>query len=447
MKLAIVSSYNEECGAAFYSARLKAHLETAGHHVDILQLPVSLLRQERPRSVRIKADREVALIAQRSRSYDAILLQFEPGLFGSNGRDSYTRAMAIARAAKKTILTVHGFDRLNDSINKVSVLKGLLRLRLGPLARELKESRARGYAAKFWQAVSKSRNISVLTFCQADRTLLSRFFDVTRIHDFPITYFTQAEVEQVRNANTREGTLTRYGLSPALKYIGVVGFFGRYKGFLTAMKALEYLPDDYHLAIVGGEHPQALVAERDIGSYLSQMLAFSQYDPNEHLGRAESAESSLLGLLNRASTKQLHLTDIFEESELVHFLPTRCLKDRIHFLGQVPDDDMPPLYSALDHVVLPYIKTRSGQSGSGPATFAIEFGTPSLFSNAPVFREMARYFPGALPFFNVGNFVELAEAIGRSRHSAPETEQRRREALETFSPANMVRKYEEILAT
>lgn len=447
MKLAIVSSYNEECGAAFYSARLKCHLEAAGHQVEILRLPVSLLRQERPRSVRIKADREVALIATQSRSYDAVLLQFEPGLFGSNGRDSYTRALQIARAAKKAVLTVHGFDRLNDCIDKVSVIKGLLRLRLGPLSRELRESRARAYAAMFWKAVRRSSNIDVLTFCQADRTLLSRFFDITRIHDFPITYFTQTEVDETRASNTRENTLARYGLSPSLKYIGVVGFFGRYKGFLTAMKALEYLPEDYHLAIVGGEHPQALVAERDIGTYLSQMLAFSQYDPNSYRSPGDSHDYSLLGLLDATSARQAQLTEIFETSDLLHFMPTRCLKNRIHFLGQVPDEDMPPLYTALDHVVLPYIKTRSGQSGSGPATFAMEFGTPAVFSNAPVFREMARYYTGAMPFFNVGNFVELAEAIRRSHHSAHETEQRRRTALKRFSPANMVRKYEEILAT
>ncbi len=104
---------------------------------------------------------------------------------------------------------------------------------------------------------------------------------------------------------------------------------------------------------------------------------------------------------------------LYERSEFKYFFPTTDIKHRIHYLGQAADEDMPRFYAMLDYMVHPYMKTAEGQSGSGPATFAIEFGSRALFSNAPVFREMGQYFEGAMQFFNIGNFMELADQLQR----------------------------------
>ena len=58
-RLAIVSSYNEECGAAYYSSRLLKHFTNAGYQVDVKRLPVSCLRISRPAYIRRKGDREI----------------------------------------------------------------------------------------------------------------------------------------------------------------------------------------------------------------------------------------------------------------------------------------------------------------------------------------------------------------------------------------------------
>jgi hypothetical protein len=93
------------------------------------------------------------------------------------------------------------------------------------------------------------------------------------------------------------------------------------------------------------------------------------------------------------------------------------------------------------------MRTRTGQSGSGPATFAIEFGSKSLFTNVPVFREMERYYKNALTFFNVGNFVELAESLQRFDHFENALTRNREIALQTYNPAGMVEAYKTALAS
>lgn len=397
MRLAIVSSFDEECGPAFYTVRLRHHLTAAGHQVDVLRLPVSLLRHSGPRTLVKCADREIERIAQAASTYDGVLIQFEPGLFGAHGWRRYQRAMRIIRAAKKVILTVHGYDRIMPRPDTIG------------MAREIAEGTfsLRRYAAghyhamtgfrtaSFWRALGRMRHVSILTFCHGDRFMFERLYGATQVDDFPIVYYSREEVDALRAVHTRDEVLTRYGLDPGKKYIALAGFFGRYKGFLTAIKALEFLPDDYHLALVGGEHPQAITAEADIGPYLRQMLGFSLHERTQPQHSGPSADAHPTAVPGTLSLDEQLEAELYGHTDLKYFLPRKPLAHRVHFLGQVSDEEMPPLYLALDVFVHPYIKTQSGQSGSGPATLALEFGTRALFSNVGVFREMHRYFRGA----------------------------------------------------
>ena len=44
-----------------------------------------------------------------------------------------------------------------------------------------------------------SSHVRVLTFCRADQILLQRYFDVSRISNYPISYFDQEEVARIRD--------------------------------------------------------------------------------------------------------------------------------------------------------------------------------------------------------------------------------------------------------
>lgn len=448
-RVAIVSSYNEECGAAFYSSRLKKHLDLAGYHVDVIRLPVSLLRVTNPKFVRLKGDREIARICNEIRDYDCVLLQFEPGLYGTNAKSSYGRVEQLLRASKRAIVTVHGFERGLRKGGFFDLAGDLASGDVGKFIDEIGYKIEKIEINRFWDYVRKASHVQVMTFCRGDAVVLKRFYDVERVSDFPITYFDQEEVASIRKKVDRDAFLSRFGLDPKKKYFSVLGFLSAYKGHLTAMKALEYLPDDWHLAIVGGEHPQGIAENKDIGAYIRQMLAYYLYPEHEKHGNT-SIEMKSIGFAQKSfqatqQDRQELKEVILKKSEFKYFVMNKDVSKRIHFLGQVTDEQMPEFYTALDYVTHPYMRTREGQSGSGPATMAIEFGSKSLFTNAPVFREMNQYFDGAMQMFNIGNFVELAEAMQRYDNFEPQLRASRETALKTYNPVGMIEAYRTLM--
>jgi glycosyltransferase involved in cell wall biosynthesis len=461
-RAAIVSSYNEECGAAYYSSRLLKHLGAAGYQVEVKRLPVSLLRMRSPAFVRRKGNQEIERIAREIAGFDVVFLQFEPGLYGSSNAISYRRVRRLLAAARNVVITVHGFNRqMNASRSLVTVGHNLVKFRPVDAVLTLIEGGLDPTIAAFWEYVRRSRHVKVMTFNRGDQILLQRFFDLKRIANYPICYFDQEEVGEIKHSLDREAFLAQYGLDPAFKYFAVCGFFAQYKGHLTAMKALEFLPADWRLVIVGGEHPQGLEAGKDIGGYLRQLMTFPlavdrpaadgeleiERGPGGRLSNLADLRSMWSGNVVRSDhLYRRELRDrLFRYSEFKYFFPTSEIKHRIHYLGQAADEDMPRFYAALDYMVHPYMKTKEGQSGSGPATFAIEFGSRALFSNAPVFREMGHYFEGAMQFFNIGNFMELADQLQRFDGFEDVLTDKRNSALQQYNPKGMVEAYRQLI--
>lgn len=453
-RVAIVSSYNEECGAAYYSTRLLKHLQAAGYEVEVKRLPVSLLRMHSPSFIRRKGDQEIARIAREIADFDAVFLQFEPGLYGTRSKTSYSRVLRLLKAAKSAVLTIHGFDRQMSTRSLTAFTGNMLHFKPAAAVMGLIEGSIDPVFENFWSYVRKSSHVKVMTFNRGDQVLLQRFFDLRQITNYPICYFDQEEVGEVRASLDRERFLAQYGLDPKYKYFAVCGFFANYKGHLTAMKALEFLPEDWRLVLVGGEHPQALEPGRDIGGYVRQLLSFPLAVDRPSSDNSLEIEGGVRGLKNMLGgpvvrSDQVYRRELreklFAKSEFKYFFPTSEIKHRIHYLGQASDEEMPKFYAMLDYVVHPYMRTKEGQSGSGPATFALEFGSRALFSNAPVFREMGLYFEGAMQYFNIGNFMELADQLQRFDGFEPGLAAKRRLAIETYNPKGMIEAYRQLI--
>ena len=58
---------------------------------------------------------------------------------------------------------------------------------------------------------------------------------------------------------------------------------------------------------------------------------------------------------------------------------------------------------------------------------------------------MGRYFEGAMQYFNIGNFMELADQLQRFHSFEPALAAKRRIALETYNPKGMVEAYRRLL--
>lgn len=80
----------------------------------------------------------------------------------------------------------------------------------------------------------------------------------------------------------------------------------------------------------------------------------------------------------------------------------------IEFLGYVPEERIPDLYSSTSILVLPY---DSATGSSGPAHQACEFGVPIVSADIPDFRTMASAEDMAIRFYRPGDAADLAEQL------------------------------------
>ena len=87
------------------------------------------------------------------------------------------------------------------------------------------------------------------------------------------------------------------------------------------------------------------------------------------------------------------------------------MRDRIHFIGSVDDDQLNNWIAASDFVVLPYLNTESGTKRLRPFALAVEIGQQCFFGSAAVFRAQDFIKSTSSFSFDSANPIELAYLI------------------------------------
>ena len=180
------------------------------------------------------------------------------------------------------------------------------------------------------------------------------------------------------------------------KLIGVFGFLGRYKGFDTVVRALHHLPEEYHLLIFGGVHPNEIRRHQPIDPVVSSLFDAGYIDTSvvERTRTSPGASAPAISVAVDGSMRDL----------LVEH--PKDLSSRIHFLGAQSDADFVSGMVVCDAVVFPYLEV--GQSSSGPISQSLELGCRVIASRTHTFLQFARYHPDTIEFFDIGNHLELA---------------------------------------
>ena len=197
--------------------------------------------------------------------------------------------------------------------------------------------------------------------------------------------------------------IERWNIPPEAKVIGTFGFLSEYKGIEVAIRSLRHLPKDYHLMIVGGLHPEDIALRTIEQPYLRRLLAEISNDDPAGIPSAPSSNEVRAGRPHRRANKDL--------------------ARRIHFCGSPGNQEFNQLLAGCDIVVLPYAEV--GQTSSGPAALALDMQLPLICSRTNCFRELDRFEPGILSFFEIGNHIELAQRIALGDPFYPERVQAR----------------------
>ncbi len=361
-KLGIVSSYDELCGNASYTKALVAGLSEY-YDVTVVPLNVEMLRNGEKRS----GEAHIREVCQQLKELDCVNVQFEAGLFGSTLPSMLNRFLAIGRASKKLVLTMHRFHAKRKYPNLPMFGKALLNRGIGQLVLDFQFAYANNrYLSLYNQVIQfcKKKKAPIIVHTPKERDLIKIRCKYDQVYDHPLCFFEQDYIESIRTNNSRKSFCERYHLNEEKVYIGIFGFINKYKGHETAIKALDFLPGKYELLIFGAQHPHTIKIEESINQYIKELLKL--------------------------------ITD-------------KKLTFRVKFFGSLTDEEFLKALLSCDFNVLPYLEVNQG--GSAIAALSLETGKKTLFSQNRAFLELAKYAPNAFKMVSIGNYLELAQAI------------------------------------
>jgi glycosyltransferase involved in cell wall biosynthesis len=399
-RLAIVSTSSKLCGIAAYTAALRRQLNDA-FDITVFDLDQYLLRSPH-RRVRQLGDRHVKAICRAIRRFDVVNLQLEYGTLGRYGRDIHRRFCWLTDAAPRMSVTFHTL-LTPPAFDTAAFAKALATLNFKRAARLQAAHRrahllSNGVARQLRRAQGR-KAVSAIVHNRRDLHDARYLSGLRSVFDHPLAYLSAAEIAAIRTAASRRRFPMLDGLPDDAALIGVFGFLNEYKGIATAIEALNYLPQQHHLLIFGGVHPQEIAARQSRHPYISSLFDRAYVDTTLY--------DRMTGLAAEGAPRLV----VEADSGLRELLGThpRDLSARIHFMGALAEPDFLAGMAVCDAVVFPYLEV--GQSSSGPISQALELGCRIIASRTHTFLEFAEYHKNAIEFFDIGNHLELAERI------------------------------------
>ena len=386
MKVAVVSSYHRNCGVAQYIEHMEQSLRSVFDELEVIPLPVELLRASGPTAASM-AKSELNSILDKIAAADVVVLEFEPGLFGRTQGRVWATVKAILKASRRVVITYH----------TAPMPPAPLQITLGGVKAFMVHAYRQQIFSRLLGKVRANQRgfVHIVQTGREKNRLTLLGVDASRIFDMPLAFLSREQKVELADSRHRSDLDRTIGTGGS-KLLGLFGFLGGIKGTKVALKALSLLPDDYHLLVVGGIHPEGVVHGTSDQPALRDL--HSQLAPDQLRGEPPGAAAARRGLLSR-----------------------------VHFTGAVDNLRFSELMAACDAVVLPYEEV--GQTSSGPAALALDPQKPIYCTRTGAFRELGKYATDALSYFEIGNYFELAQKIA----NGDATTSRRRQAQARYA--------------
>ena len=375
-KLEIVSNYHELCGISDYTERIEPELRKI-YDVTILRLNSAVLKSDDRRMIKL-GNKLIEEMADQLDSFDCVNIQFEAGLYGPHSKIIKKRIVKLIRKSKNLIFTFHSVHLEVPKPNIKNLFGKTIFREIGHYFSARNLFLLYDSIVKEVKRVDldKNRKANIIVHDKKSANFISNAYGFRNVYRHPLG---------LDNANSRNHGFSEkeyfefrenYNVKKEDKVIGLFGFVSEYKGHLTAVKALDYLPDNYVIMIFGAQHPDSVRPFAKIDSYLGSLLNYIQEDDNKKKKNKNSG---------------------------------RLLSDRITFVGSISNEEFSRAMRCCDFVALPHMEV--GQMASGVAAMAIENHARALFSNTKCFHALKEDFEGCYETFDVGNYMQLASKI------------------------------------
>lgn len=438
-KVLLISSYKVSCGIAAYTETLETLL-AKDFDVTVHALDQSILRSRIPHVV-AAGDRQIRDLCTRLGEYDVVNLQWEPGLLGDRQDLMSKRLEWILQAAENLILTVHTVVPYPTGRSPIDFL-GFVRRRGLARAYQYFLDPERRYQKETYRILHERAQSGKKTFVavhtERERLFFQNVVGFTDVFDHPLSLI-HADWPRRLERDTAHARRELEELYPGKKtFVGMFGFISEYKGLHTAIRSMQLLDDSTQLLIYGGVHPGNLREREPVNSYLKELMTEIESD----LLASKKARAAAKGARPVEVSKLEPLPEDPEEdrkretrsevrddgsrhelapddsvnaaarfSALTASGDEQNLYEKVAFLGSPDDYDFVLAMSAVDICLFPYLEV--GQSGSGPASQAIQLGKKTILTRTKAFIELAKYYPKHFEMVDVGNHLQLAQTIER----------------------------------
>ena len=396
-RLLLISTWQIPCGIAHTAETVHTRLRD-DFDIEVFALDQYIFRGD-GKAQHAAAEKAMDALCERIAAADVVNLQWEPGLLAPNTADSLRRFRRIVGTARNMVITVHTVLPVDKWSPRETL--GILR-RHGPFAairhaRQVSQSNGRRY----YEALRAAQDVGNLTLVVHTKREVRFFRDVAGIRDvrdhplshIPVDWWETLEADR---AERRQALEAQFGQDRV--FCGFFGFLSPYKGIETAIEAIKRLPLNHVLLIYGQVHPSNVRKGHGADAYLQSIL------------KAVDESNKLSGLKAVLEDAPLDALPADVKENLGNLVLTELNQStRIRFMGSPDSYDFAVNMAACDVCVFPYLEV--GQSASGPAAIAVEMGKPVLASTSKTFVEMNKYFPDRMRFFDIGNFIQLAQFI------------------------------------
>lgn len=325
-RIGILSTWKTACGIADFTANFASTIEKLGQEVEVVPID----RDANKYLSRAELTTEFQELAERLSTYDVVHIQHEFGFFtGAYGLvesvDNFHRMLRYLRGTRcRVVVTFHSAPPFRGartgvgSVAREAILRGAWRTRV---AGDIRKGSV--------QVVAPTRFLR--------RLLIDSGIGASSIDVIP-----QGSPAPASSTNGSEAKVS-LGYEISSRLLVVLGFVSEYKGHRVALDAMRQLPEQYHLAVVGGPHPQV----------------------NEHSYDRILERSARLKLASR-----VRLTDYVPRAEFDLYL------------------------AAADIVLAPY--TYLELANSAAISSALASGRPVIASRIPAFEELNQGLPRVL---------------------------------------------------
>lgn len=323
-----ITSWDTTCGIATYAQNLVKHLATQGVRCEV----AAINRVETMWMTRSDFRDLLDKAIESARSADAVHVQHEFNLFAASGnlRQSlkhFRYLMAhLHRTGKPVVVTLHTepFVPQKRTLRKIpSMFKAMVSRHMW----------------KYYVAPKlNSRRVRVLVHSEKSR--LRMIQSGVRAEKIEVLSHAVPDPFARDMAMTKPVAKANLGLPEECVLLSVFGFVSTYKGGAFAAGLLEHLSSHFHLALIGGAHPDDL---------------------------DDRAIDNVIAASGRAS-------------------------DRLHITGFARPELRDMYHCATDICLAPYLK-GTNLSSSGAITWALSSGRPVIASKIPAFMELNRRYP------------------------------------------------------